>query len=88
MALIPGRNDWEEFLNYIRSEWRYADGYYSVRRERPYCFAVLIGGVAFYEYDEKRFWAKFDEAVGRKQVTGNLRHEISEDFAIVARRLG
>lgn len=88
LPLIPFRDEWEEFQEYIRSEWHYEDGYYSVRRELPHCFTVLVGGVAFYEYDENRFWARFDQAVGRKQTTGNLRHQISEDFAKVAQRLG
>lgn len=88
LSLIPCRAQWEEFLADMRAQWRYENGYYSVRRERPHCFTVLIGGVAFYQYDENRFWPQFAQATAGGHISSQLQHEISADFARVARQLG
>ena len=49
LSLIPSRDEWLEFTEFVRSQWCIEDGYYSIRRDRPHCFVVLFGGVAFYE---------------------------------------
>ncbi len=63
LSLIPSREDWAEFVEHIQHEWRYEEGYHSVRRDRPHCFSVLYGGVAFYKYEENCFWKHFAEEV-------------------------
>ena len=87
LPLIPGRDEWLEFTEFVRAQWRIRDGYYSIRRDRPHCFVVLFGGVAFYEYEEHRFWPYFAEQVGTKSIPANKQHEINEDFARVAAQL-
>ncbi len=88
LSLIPSRDDWLEFIEFVREQWRFEEGYHAVRRERPHCFVVLFGGVAFYEYDEHRYWPQFAKAVGSKTIPANLQHEISEDFNAAAKKLG
>jgi len=87
LPLIPCRGEWEEFLEYIRSEWRFSNGY-AVRQDQPHCLVILFGGIAFYEYDENRFWPQFERAVGNQHLPANQRQEISEDFVKAARKLG
>jgi hypothetical protein len=87
LPLIPCRGEWEEFLEYIRSEWRIFNGY-AVRQDQPHCLVILFGGIAFYEYDENRFWPQFAQAVGNQHLPTNQQHEISEDFVRAMRKLG
>jgi len=87
LSLIPCRDEWDEFLEYIRSEWRYFNGN-TVRVEQPHCLAILFGGIAFYGYDENRFWPQLAQAIGVRHLPANQRHEISEDFVKSARKLG
>ncbi|MBL8203986.1 MAG: hypothetical protein JNM09_07120 [Blastocatellia bacterium] len=88
LSLIPGRDEWPEFRNFVRQEWRYEEGYYSIRRERPHCFIALLGGVAFYEYEEHRFWPYFAQQVGGSSIPASKQHEINADFVRVALQLG
>ncbi len=88
LSLIPSRDEWPEFRNFVRQEWCYAEGYYSIRRERPHCFVALLGGVAFYEYEEHRFWPHFAEQVGGQSIPASKQHEINADFVRVASQLG
>lgn len=88
LSLIPSRDEWPEFRNFVRQEWCYEEGYYSIRRERPHCFVALLGGVAFYEYEEHRFWPHFAEQVGGQSIPASKQHEINADFVRVATQLG
>ncbi len=88
LPLIPSREEWEEFIEHIQSEWRIEEGYYSVRRELPHCFSVLYGGVAFFKYEENRFWQHFAEEVKSAPLSTNKRDEINEDFARIAEKFG
>jgi hypothetical protein len=88
LSAIPSHAEWESFLEAVRSEWIYSDGYYSVRREHPGCFILLLGGVAFFEYDENRFWPQFAQAVGSKTFPANLQQEIADDFVLTAKKFG
>jgi len=88
LPLIPCHEEWQEFVEHIQSEWRIEEGYYSVRRDRPHCFSVLYGGVAFYKYEENRFWDHFAEEVKSKPLPANKQQEINEDFARTAEKFG
>ncbi len=88
LSLIPSRDEWPEFRDFVRQEWCYEEGYYSIRRERPHCFVALLGGVAFYEYEEHRFWPHFAEQVGGTSIPASKQHEINTDFVRVAMQLG
>ena len=88
LPLIPCRDEWQEFIEFVREQWRFEDGYYSIRKDRPHCFAVLVGGLAFYEYVEHRFWPYFAEQVGSQPFPANKQQELSKDFAQVIQQLG
>ena len=88
LSLIPSREDWAEFVEHIQYEWRHDDGYNTVRRDRPHCFSVLYGGVAFYKYEENRFWQHFEEEVKSAPLPVNKRQEINKDYAHTAVKFG
>lgn len=84
LSTIPNHAKWYEFLESIKAEWqewRSNLGLY------PDCLVVLYGGLAFYEYDEKKFWPYFFKAVG-SELPINQKTEINVDFAKTAEGLG
>ena len=61
LSLIPGRDEWQEFIESVRAQWRYYDSWIE---EQHYSLVVLFGGTAFYEYQENRFWPYLAEQIG------------------------
>ena len=49
---------------------------------------MLYCGLAFYEYDENRFWPQFAKVVGSEELPANQQSEINTAFATAARRFG
>ncbi len=85
LPAIPSHEDWDAFLDSVKIEWK------AWRRDLsqlPYCLVVLYGGLAFYEYDESRFWPEFAKAVGSDSLLTNHQGEINSAFAIAARNCG
>lgn len=85
LALIPNRNEWQEFLSVVRSEWL------SLQNKphwRPGCLLTLYGGLAFYEYRENTFWQQFADAAAIPSLSANQQKEINESFAYVAGKYG
>lgn len=84
LRVIPSHADWDCFLATVKEEW-------SIWRRDltryPNCLIVLYGGLAFYEYDENRFWPQFAEAVG-DQFPANRQGETNRAFAKAAENLG
>ena len=56
LPIVPDRGRWEEFLETARAEWKNWRGNLEMY---PTCLVVLFGGLAFYKYDENRFWPYF-----------------------------
>lgn len=56
--------------------------------EYPHCLLVLYGGLAFFEYEEGRFWPQFQAALGGITVPPSRQTEINIIFATAAERLG
>ncbi len=84
LRAIPSHADWDRFLAAVKNEWQIW------RRDLtryPSCLVVLYGGLAFYEYDENRFWPHFAEAVG-DQISANRQTEINNEFAKAAESIG
>lgn len=78
LPAIPNREQWDEFLRSVKIEWK------AWRRNLcsyPHCLVVLYGGLAFYEYDENRFWPQFANAVGSEPLPTNQQGEINGVFA-------
>jgi hypothetical protein len=82
---IPNHEKWDEFLGLVKAEWQtWRRNLYSY----PHCLVVLYGGLAFYEYDENRFWPQFASAVGREHLPSNQQIEFNDAFAKAAESLG
>jgi hypothetical protein len=84
LPLVPTRQEWDDFQADVRREWR---SWQDQLCRHPYCLLALYCGVAFYEYDEARFWPQFTRAVGATALLAN-QQQINQDFAYVARELG
>lgn len=60
--------------------------------ERPitvsHLFSHLVWGLAFYEYDEGRFWPQFAKAIGKDSIPPNQQGEINQAFSQAARHCG
>jgi hypothetical protein len=60
LSVVPHRMRWEDYLDSVRSEWanwKISLGSY------PACLVVLYCGIAFFNYEDLRFWCYFSEAV-------------------------
>ncbi len=85
LSAIPNREKWDEFLDAVKMEWR------TWRRDlcsHPHCLVVLYSGLAFYEYDENRFWPQFANVVGLEHLPSNQQIELNDAFAKAAENLG
>ena len=85
LKLIPDRIKWDEFLNDSRAEWNIWKNDLS---QYPSCLVTLYGGLAFYEYDEGRFWPQFAKAIGKDSIPPNQQGEINQAFSQAAKHLG
>jgi hypothetical protein len=85
LPVVPDRIIWDAFLVSARGEWRTWKGQLS---DRPSCLLMLYCGLAFYEYDENRFWPQFAKGVGSEELPANQQSEINMVFAIAARQFG
>jgi hypothetical protein len=86
LAIVPNRLKWEEFLISIKQEWSVHNRFMA---SYPYCLLILYGGLAFFEYDENRFWPQFRDAVGQKKnLNNNQQSEINRQFAEAAQNNG
>lgn len=85
LPVIPGREDWDDFLEAVKENW---DDWQDNLERYPNCLLVLYGGLAFYEYDDNTLWRHFAEAVGCHALTGNQQTEINRHFSKVAHELG
>lgn len=84
LRVIPDQANWDRFLVTVKEEWRI---WQRDLTRYPNCLVVLYDGLAFYEYDENRFWPQFAEAVAH-QVPANQRIDINREFAKAAESLG
>lgn len=85
LPAIPSHEKWDQFLESVKVEWQ------AWRRDPyqlPYCLVVLYGSLAFYEYDENRFWPQFASVVGREHMPSNQQIECNDAFAKAAESLG
>src|SRR5437879_13596464 len=79
LFVVPHRAKWDEFLESIKGEWQI---WRSNLGQYPNCLVVLCGGLAFFEYDEKRFWQYFAYHVGCKSLSNNHQYEYNNSFEV------
>lgn len=72
LSAVPNRQEWEEFLQTVRSEWK--DWLVDLSKY-PNCLVFLYGGMAFFEYDENTLWPQFGSAVGDNSISTNGNHQ-------------
>ncbi len=85
LSAIPSHEEWDEFLGLVKAEWQ---AWRKDLRSYPHCLAILYSGLAFYEYDENRFWPQFAKAIGSGSLPDNQQGEINRAFAKAAESLG
>jgi hypothetical protein len=85
LAVVPDRIMWDAFLVCVCDEWK---NWKSQLSERPSCLLILYCGLAFYEYDENRFWPQFAKVIGSDELPANQQSEINTVFATAARWFG
>jgi len=85
LPLVPSLVDWDEFTGAVRTEW---EAWKRDLLRYPTCLLMLYSGIAFYEYDENKFWPQFAEIVGRATLPANRQQEINGEFADAAKLFG
>lgn len=85
LPVIPEHAGWDEFIGAVKEQWA---TWQSDLKRYPVCIVVLYGGLAFYEYDERKFWPHLAKAVGVESVPTNKQTEINGVFSEVAEQLG
>ncbi len=83
LQVIPSREDWREFLECVKTEWRSWQG----NSQYPFCLLVIYGGNAFYEYESGQFWKPFTEAI-ETELNSNHQQKLNENFARVVSENG
>jgi len=57
-------------------------------RRESHCLAVLYGGLAFYEYQDRALWPQFATALQRQPFLPNEQTQINATFSAAVSRLG
>ena len=82
LQVIPHRTEWEEFLKVIRSVWL---SWKEELSQYPASLMVLYCGLAFYEYEDGKFWPHFGNAVGiNSSPPTNQQTEINKAYSRAA----
>lgn len=85
LSVIPSHQQWDIFLEDIRSEWT---NWQRCLDDFPYCLVVLFGGVAFFEYQDNTFWPQFATAVGTGSIDPNKQRQITTRYSDIISKLG
>ena len=85
LPIIPDYEDWHRFLESVKAGW---DTWLLNLQKNSHCIVVLYGGLAFYEYEEARFWPHFEKAVAQQDISPNRQKNINAVFACSAESLG
>jgi hypothetical protein len=85
LPIIPPREDWEQFIADVRSEWRHWEWIFTLN---PACLVILYDGAAFYNYRSGAFWDDFARGLGLPPLAANAQAAINRRFTIAAQRYG
>ena len=83
LSVVPHGAEWENFLDYVRREWRLGR-----ITEFPLCLLTLYAGVAFYKYESGDFWKPFAAAVGIESISPTQHHQLNDHFFHHAKEIG
>ena len=82
LSAIPARSEWEDFCNAIKADWPKWMNF------NPACLVMLFCGLAFFEYEDGRFWPEFSHTLGIQYIPSNKQTEINQQFAHCAKYFG
>ena len=68
LPIIPPREDWEQFIADVRSEWSHWEWVFTLN---PACLIVLYDGAAFYNYRSGAFWNDFARGLELQPLAAN-----------------
>jgi hypothetical protein len=74
LSIIPEKHEWEEYIEFIRQEWRYGRII-----EFPFCLITLYASVAFFAYESGDFWKPFEKTVNNK-ISNSERKQLHDSF--------
>lgn len=83
LSVVPHGTDWENYLNFIRREWRFGR-----IKEFPFCLLTLYAGVAFHDYESGDFWKPFATAIGVKSISPSEYSNLNDYFVYRAKEIG
>lgn len=83
LSVVPNCAEWENYLDFIRREWRFGR-----ITEFPFCLLTLYAGVAFHDYESGDFWKPFAAAVGVKSISPAQYHQLTDFFLQQAKEIG
>lgn len=83
LSVVPDGANWENYLNFIRREWRF-----NRITEFPFCLLTLYAGVAFYDYESGDFWKPFAAAVGVNSILPAQYNQLNDFFFYHAKEIG
>lgn len=81
LSVIPGRDEWEQFVADVRKEWWHWEW---TLASNPACMVVLYDGAAFFNYRNGAFWEDFARVVNSPPDQS----EINRIYKVAARRYG
>ena len=85
LPIIPPREDWEQFIADVRSEWSHWKWVFTLN---PACLVVLYDGAAFYNYRSGAFWDDFADGLGLQPLAPNAQAAINQRFTMAAQHYG
>lgn len=85
LAVIPDRDDWEDFVADVRKEWWHWEWVFTLN---PGCMVALYDGAAFYNYKSGAFWNDFSDVVGSPPIPANQQTTINRSYTKAGRRFG
>ena len=83
LSVIPSGTDWENYLDFIRREWRFGR-----ITEFPFCLLTLYAGVAFHNYESGDFWKPFAAAIGVESISPSKYTYLNDYFVYRAKEIG
>lgn len=83
LSVVPHGTDWENYLDFIRSQWRFGR-----ITEFPFCLLTLYAGVAFHHYESGDFWKPFAEKIGVAAIPQPQKNSLNDFLHYRAQEIG
>ena len=85
LRVIPLRDEWEQFIAEVRSEWWNWEWGFTLN---PACLVILYDGAAFYNYRSGAFWGHFAQGLGLDPLPPNAQSAINRRYTTAAKHFG